>query len=79
MFNAIVMIFFAYTMDASLLSDQNCREELMNPAALTRRIKKVRTIQALLHTYCQYASYVNNVHLSACWTSLVRLAGRPAQ
>ena len=63
------MIFVADATDASLI----------NPAALTRQIKKVRTIQALLHTYCHYASYVNNVHLSVCWTSLGRLAGRPAQ
>ena len=56
MCNVIRMIFFAYVTNASLI----------NPAALTQQIKKVRTIEALLHTYCQYVSHWNNVHLSAC-------------
>lgn len=68
--NIIVIILFAYVTEAQLISD---------PASLTRQIKKETTIPALLHTYCQYARKFNNIHLSACWTSLRRLVGQPAE
>ena len=50
-----------------------------DPVALTLQIKKVITIQALHHTYSRYASRLNKVHLSACWTSLGHLAVKPAE
>ena len=70
MCSVIVMILLTSVTETQMKSD---------PAALTRQIKKERKIQALLHTYCQYASLLNDIHLSACWTSLGRLAEQPAE
>ena len=50
-----------------------------HPAVLTSQIKQARTIQTLLRTYSAQESHLNHIHLSACWTSLGRLAGSWAQ
>ena len=49
-----------------------------HPAVLTSQIKQARTIQALLCTYSVHESHLDHIHLSACWTSLGRLARESA-
>ena len=43
-------------------------------AVLPSQIKELDTMQVLLLIYREHASHLNNVHLSAAWTSLGRLA-----
>ena len=82
--DSLFMSSFAYMTEAQMSLDSDGPEdgEWIDPDILTDQIKtisKTSTIQVLLHTYHQYESDLNNVHLSDFWTSLGRLAGRPSQ
>ena len=45
-----------------------------DPRALTAQIKATSTIVELLSTHRAHESRLDHIHLSACWTSLARLA-----
>ena len=45
-----------------------------HPAALTQRIKEAATIEVLLCMHHAHESHLNDIHLSACWSSLGQLA-----
>ena len=47
---------------------------LPSAAALTFQIKRVATIKELLRTHGAHQANFNHIHLSACWTSLSKLA-----
>ena len=46
---------------------------LASLASLTIKIKEVATIKELLQTHRTHESHLDEIHLSACWTSLSRL------
>ena len=52
-----------------------CRHDpIIHPAKLTGQLKKATTIEALLCIHRVHESHFNEIHLSACWTSLSQLA-----
>ena len=63
--SVMLMILFAFVTQAQKSS---------HPAILTHLIKEADTIEALFRTYSAHENHLDYVHLSACWTSLGRLA-----